>query len=143
MNRTLVGAGLLMLALWGSATASAQPGMDKDPLSFDRQIRPLLQRFCYRCHNAAESGGDVDLQQDENPNLILRHRKTWETALEMIRSDQMPPDEGRKPSGEDRQRLVSYLTKKLSELDCDSLSDPGTPTARRLTRLQYNHAVAD
>lgn len=143
MRRLVIRLCVFVFGLSFVASALAQPGMDKDPLSFDRQIRPLLRRHCYRCHNADESSGDVNLQRDENPNLMLTHRMTWTTALEMVESGQMPPSGERFLKDSDRQRIIEFLTNKLSEFDCESLTDPGSTTARRLTRRQYDHAIAD
>ena len=132
---------LFSLLLIPPPSAHAQPGEDENPLSFDRKIRPLLRRHCHRCHKGDEPSGDVDLAQDENPRLLKQHRRTWVSALQAIKADEMPPEEGPKLSDEDRKTLIAYLEKTLDEIDVAASLDPGTPTARRLSRHQYNLAV--
>lgn len=136
-------------ALWSALVAMptfavAQPEVDKSPQSFDQQILPAIQRHCYQCHNSEDASGDVDLTPDQNPRLLLSHRKTWAKVLDVIRSGEMPPEDARRKLNEDKRRdIVEYLERTLSEIDCDSLRQPGTPLTRRLTRTQFHHAMGD
>ncbi|TWU55262.1 DUF1592 domain-containing protein [Rubripirellula reticaptiva] len=112
-------------------------------LSWDRTIQPLVGRHCYHCHRDSDVSGNVNLQRDENPRMIVRNRKKWETVLQVLRSEEMPPEEGRTLKSEDREKIITFLDTQLGEIDCSTLKDPGTPAARRLTRHEYNLAVED
>lgn len=112
-------------------------------LSWDRTIGPLVGRHCYHCHRDSDASGDVNLQEDQNPRMIVRNRKKWEAVLQVLRSEEMPPEEGRTLKPEDREKIITFLDTQLSEIDCETLKDPGTPAARRLTRHEYNLAVED
>ncbi|TWU47336.1 hypothetical protein Poly51_51360 [Rubripirellula tenax] len=142
MNRTLAaisfGTSLVVLA----ASAIAQGIGDSGP-SWDRDIQPLVSRHCYRCHGNDETHGDVDLRKDENPRLILRNRKTWEAVADVLRSNEMPPEDARHLDPDDREKIITFLDITLGQIDCTTLRDPGTPAARRLTRHEYNLAVED
>src|SRR5204863_7478360 len=63
----------------------------KDPLSFDRSIRGLMEKNCWGCHNDEKQKGDVNLTRDQNPRMIAQNRKVWQTVLEVVESKQMPP----------------------------------------------------
>ncbi|SFI92948.1 DUF1592 domain-containing protein [Planctomicrobium piriforme] len=126
-----------------SSLAFAQPGRDKDPLSWDRNIHGLLQRYCFRCHSSNSPKGDVDLAQDVDPRLILEHRSVWETAASLIESKEMPPEKAKQPSDEERALLVKFLNETLNSLDCAALQEPGPPTLRRLNRTEYDNSVLD
>lgn len=115
----------------------------KDPLSFDRSIRPLFQNFCYRCHNPETSKGDVNLLKDENTRLIATNRKVWQTVLEMLEQGQMPPKKEKQPTPEQRKQLAEFVRKTLGSLDCDRIREPGRPVTRRLNRTEYNHSILD
>ncbi len=110
------------------------------PPSFDREIWPLLRSVCYRCHNAEKTKGDIDLEQYSNPRLIANDRKTWHTVLDVLRSGDMPPKDGRKLKDESRQRIIEFVENTLGELDCSN-PDPGPGLTRRLNRTEYNHTV--
>lgn len=111
------------------------------PLSWDRSIRPIVQRHCFKCHNADQRKGEIDLTRDENPRLIAQNRKTWQTALEMIENGEMPPKKEAQPKAEDRAKLVDFLKKTLGNLECKDDRDPGKPVVRRLNKTEYDAAV--
>jgi len=136
--RALIVAGLLQCG-----PVAAQPGKDKDPLSWDRNIHGLLRKYCLRCHTGPEAKGATDLAQDENPRGILAHRDTWESARAAIAAGQMPPEKAKQPTEEERQLLVQFLADTLDNIDCTGSADPGPPTLRRLNRVEYDAAVAD
>jgi hypothetical protein len=121
--------------------AFAQPGKDKDPLSFDRNIGGLLNRYCYRCHRGDSPRGDVDLAQDENPSLMLVHHHTWRTALDQLESGDMPPSSARQPTDEERDLMVEFLRILLDKLNCENSQEPGKPILRRLNRVEYDLTI--
>lgn len=120
----------------------AQPGKHKDPLSWDRSVGGLVRRYCYRCHNAEQTRGGVNLAADTNPRLILQHRETWETALLLVEGEEMPPD-GPQPTAEERKLIVRFLRETLTDLDCSQATDPGPQPLRRLNRTEYNLVLHD
>ncbi len=113
------------------------------PLSWDRSIRPLFQRHCYRCHNPEKRKGEIELTRDENPRLIAQNRKVWQTALEMLVAGEMPPKKENPPKDEERARMVEFLKKTLGQLECKDDRDPGRPVVRRLNKTEYDNAVLD
>lgn len=142
--RSRIGAALLIIAALGVARpAAAQPGQEKDPLSWDRKIHQVVRRYCVKCHNADDASGDVDLARDEDIRLILQHRQTWETALSLIEQGEMPPEDARQPSAEERENLIKFIRRTLEDLDCSDGADPGRPSVRRLNRIEYDLTVED
>ncbi len=123
--------------------ALAQPGYDKDPLSWDRVVHAKFSRFCFKCHGSNEPTADVDLAIDENPLLIRRNRDKWELVLEALKSGAMPPEDARELGDEDRELMIKFLDRTLGEVDCDGAGDPGRPVMRRLNRNEYDKAVVD
>jgi mono/diheme cytochrome c family protein len=115
----------------------------EDPMSFDRSIRPLLQTYCYRCHNAEQHKADVNLAKDENPRLIAQNRKTWQTVMEVLGQKQMPPKKEKQPSDAQRQQILAFLQKTLGALDCGDARDPGKPVVRRLNRAEYDNSILE
>lgn len=132
------------MVLFIADSAAAQPDKQNDPLSWDRSVRGLFQRYCYHCHNDERTRGDLNLAADTDPRLILQNREQWETALLMLAGGDMPPpDEKRLPTDEERQLMVQFLEETLTELDCGSIDDPGPPPLRRLNRTEYDNAIED
>jgi hypothetical protein len=140
---------LLVAAILGAASlvaptvARGQPGKDKDPLSWDRNIHGLVRKYCLRCHGTDAPRGGVDLASDEDPRDILAHRDTWESARALIEGGEMPPATEKQPSDDERRLLVRFLDETLASLDCTAAAEPGPPVLRRLNRTEYDAAVAD
>lgn len=121
----------------------AQPGRDKEELSWDRRISVLFRRYCYNCHGAKDPSGGVNLAQDEHPGSILDHRPTWVKVLKVLDSEQMPPKDESQPDRFERRRMIDFLNELFQTVDCDQLQTPGKPTLRRLNRAEYDNAIFD
>ncbi|MEZ6106675.1 MAG: DUF1592 domain-containing protein [Pirellulaceae bacterium] len=136
---------LLGVVVWLGVTSLswAQPGQTENELSWDRSIRPLVGRFCLRCHNDDQTRGDINLSSDENPLQIKASREKWTRALEALRDEAMPPDDAPLPSSEERDLLVRFLEETLERIDCDATTDPGRPVVRRLNRTEYDLTILD
>jgi hypothetical protein len=116
----------------------------KDPLSFDRSIRGLMEKHCWGCHNDEKRKGDVNLTRDQNPKMIAANRKLWATVLEVVESKQMPPKKAERALADaDRQKIVEFVRKTLGTLECGDQRDPGKPVIRRLNRTEYDNSVIE
>ncbi|MEO8269663.1 MAG: DUF1587 domain-containing protein, partial [Aureliella sp.] len=132
-----------LLFLYASSSALAQPGRDKEELSWDRNVEQIFRRHCYRCHNDDDPSGNVNLAQDEDPGQILQHKGIWTTAFDMLQSGQMPPEDERQPSEDQRRIMLSFLKETFASSDCQQGRDPGRPILRRLNNVEYDNAIID
>ena len=121
----------------------AQPDKNRTPLSWDHSIRRIIEKHCSDCHNAEETSGNINLAQDKDVRMILQNRETWQSVLGMVKSQEMPPDDGPFLNDERRVLIVEFLESTLESLDCDSLRDPGKTVLRRLNRTEYDNAIFD
>jgi hypothetical protein len=137
MRLALVGA---LLPAW--SVASAPPASLPD---FAREIRPLLAKYCFDCHNEDIRKSDLDLERFTDLGAARRDRATWGRVMEKVESRQMPPPkEENPPSQAERQKLIDWLGHLAALPDPDlGTRDPGRPVLRRLTRLEYNNTVRD
>jgi hypothetical protein len=101
----------------------------------------LISRYCYRCHRDEKPSGDIDLSKDDNPRLIAANAVVWQTALAKIESHEMPPEDARQPTDEERELLIKFLKSVLVDVDCENHRDPGRPLIRRLNRYEYNQSL--
>lgn len=132
-----------LVLLCAPGSVYAQPDRDKEELSWDRNVEPMFRRYCYRCHNADVSSGDINLAQDEDPGRILQHQRTWSTALDRLQSGQMPPQDEQQPSHDQRSIMLAFLQETFASRDCDRERNPGRPVLRRLNNIEYDNAVYD
>ncbi len=73
---------VLLALVSGPATGGAT--------DFDRDVKPVLERSCYACHNPALRNADLDLTRFETEAKVLADPKTWEKVVEKTRTRQMP-----------------------------------------------------
>ncbi len=112
---------ILFIAVWlavpcadGSGGASTAPG----PLTFERDIRPILKAHCFQCHGAGEKlKGGVDLRlrrfmltNSESGRVIVPGNPGKSVLLKMVTSGDMPK-EGKKLTREQIAKIEHWIKK--------------------------------
>lgn len=135
----------MILAL--AAALGAGPPQDPafNPLGdqFTRQIRPLIQRSCLKCHSTRKKEGDLDLERFASLAEVRKAPKTWQEVGRMIDSGQMPPEEAKPLSDEDRGRLSGWVRGYLEAEAVARAGDPGPVVLRRLSNAEYTYTLRD
>ena len=60
---------------------------------FAKDIRPLLENYCFKCHGADMSKGGVRLHDTADLLAIYRDASKWDRVLAELRDSAMPPDD--------------------------------------------------
>ena len=126
-----------------STAAPQQQSVAGQPAPFPTVVSPFLQNYCVSCHGAEKPEAGVSLSKYVDEKTMLKDRRTWERAFEMISGGEMPPRDERQPTAEEKAKLLDYLDEKLHKIDCSQVSDPGRVTIRRLNRAEYNNTIRD
>ncbi len=130
----------LLSVLLCAAFTSRAPAATAD---FQKEIRPLLQDFCFKCHGGTKKKGDVVLDAFKGPEDAAKDPKTWDAVLDNLRTHTMPPDdEDKQPTLEQREKLMKWVEESVFAIDPDH-PDPGRVTVRRLNRIEYNNTIRD
>jgi len=81
------------------------------PLDFARDVRPMLETYCFDCHDDEEKPkGGVNLERYGTEADALHDRETWAAVLEKVESHQMPPPKRKtQPSQEERARILAWI----------------------------------
>lgn len=141
--RFVVCAVLVMLAAGcRKATTTASAADSATHADFAKDVRPVLNEYCFNCHNDQKHKGDVVLEKFADESAVLADRTTWEKVLKNLRNRQMPPEEKPQPGEDQRQFVAKWIEAKLFAVDCDH-PDPGRVTIRRLNRVEYNNTIRD
>lgn len=110
---------------------------------FQKEIRPLLDTYCFRCHTASKKKGDIVLDTYASTEAAAKDFKVWDAVLENLRSGAMPPDdEEKQPTADEREKLVKWIQTDVFATDPNN-PDPGRVTIRRLNRAEYNNTIRD
>ena len=110
---------------------------------FQKDLVPFLKHYCYDCHGTEKQKADVDFQNLPTNTQIFKDRDLWELTRDMMLDDEMPPSKSEQPSMEDRQRIIDLIDQELEKFDCDTISNPGRVTIRRLNRTEYDNTIRD
>ncbi|MBA3698481.1 MAG: DUF1592 domain-containing protein [Planctomycetes bacterium] len=139
LRTTSLSASLLLIATLGSAFAAQTPE-DAIAAQYASQVKPLLSKYCYACHNNEKEKGEVNLARYSGMSEVLRQRKTWKTIdLRVTEKDMPPEDHDKQPSDAERQVINGWIA-SLRQLD---KPDPGHTTLRRLNRSEYEWTIHD
>jgi hypothetical protein len=109
---------------------------------YERDIKPLLGKYCYGCHGETKQKGDISLQAYENKAAVLKDRVVWEKVLHNVRASEMPPENKPQPTEQERKLIASWIEKDVFNCDCEN-PDPGRVTLRRLNRAEYDNTIRD
>lgn len=119
------------------ATQAAEPIVE----TFERDIQPVLDQYCYDCHGYGSDKGGVVLDGFDSA-AALRDHKLWLRALKNVRSHIMPPADEEPLPPEAAETLVNWIKREAFELDPEN-PDPGRVTVRRLNRVEYRNTIRE
>lgn len=136
-----VSAPFIVITLAGTSLLSARAATP----DFEREIRPLVEARCIKCHSEKKTKGGVDFTLFKDTSSALKKQKVWRNALEQIETKEMPPEDEEAMPDAERAKLAGAIKGLLALLDSDdpATRDPGPPLLRRLTRVEYNLTIRD
>jgi hypothetical protein len=133
---------VLVLA-WSGSSAQTPPASKSSVPSYEREIAPLMQKYCMRCHSTDKKRGGIILDKETTDAAILKNRTLWERVGDNLRSGDMPPPGSAKPSAAEMDLLERWLNGVVFKDACTGPKDPGRVTLRRLNRAEYNNTIRD
>lgn len=131
-----------------TAQAADQAELEK---KFVEEVRPLVDRFCFRCHGNEKQKGGINFESYENFDQIKGRLDLWENAFERIQSYEMPPEGSKQPDYNQFQTMIGWMRSlPKPEIDCNKLASDRTQSyyrgyvmSRRLTREEYGNSLRD
>ena len=72
-------------------------------------VRPLLAKYCLRCHGAEEQQAQVRF--DRFTGFDRSNEQLWSSVHEVLIGGEMPPKGEAQPTAEERQRLQVTMAK--------------------------------
>ncbi len=101
----------------------------------------LMKEHCSKCHTGEEPKGEFDLQDlGKSPNA--KNLDYWLGSLEYVRAEEMPPAKDNRLTVEERERLVAFLQKHVSQYE-ESAGDSAHPSPRRLNNREFANSLCD
>ena len=136
--------GLLPLLCLAAAPPPVRPaGQTKKAPAFEDAFGPYFAKNCASCHNAVTKAGALDLQTLRRADSVTRSRETWESVVRKVRTGEMPPPGSPRPTDAENKAVLLSIESEFERADKIAASDPGSVTAHRLNRAEYNNTVRD
>ena len=143
----LIALGISVVITLSASTAQA----DEFVKRFEDNVRPLLETYCYKCHNGEKSEGELNLQRLKSGDKALSVT-IWPTVIKRFSMREMPPEGEPQPNDRERDVLFAWMQDLLAADDgnCNKLATDvtqhfyrGYVMSRRLNRAEYNNTVRD
>jgi len=99
-------------------------------------LRPLVEAHCVECHSGVKAKGDVDLALLIEAADGPERRGGLEAVRAVLLADEMPPAKKPRPPVELVRGALEELEERLGPVEAG-------PRLRRLSRVEYEHAIRD
>ena len=135
----------LMCLFMISNASSGDDGVQFDELgeTYAKSIRPIIARYCEKCHSPDLSEAEIDLSVFPSLSDVRRKPEIWQKVGEMLETRQMPPKDALQPLEADRTRLQKWVQTYLKKEALSQAGDPGRVVLRRLNNFEYTNTVRD
>ena len=130
-------------AVFGAAVwvTPAQTKPAQRTITFERNVLPLVKKYCGDCHGADDPSAGLNLTKYKTQAQMVAARDVWDKVGQYVRSSHMPPKGMPQPPKAVRTQFVNDLG-ALINATC-KVRDPGRVTLRRLNRAEYNNTIRD
>ena len=110
---------------------------------YDTEIYPLLKSYCLGCHSTEKKKGELDLERFRTLPDLRRDPETWQKVRSFVVDGEMPPEDRRQPTAEERQTLIQWVEGYLAAEANAQAGDPGPVVLRRLSNAEYTYTIRD
>ncbi|HEX2860050.1 MAG TPA: DUF1587 domain-containing protein, partial [Lacunisphaera sp.] len=109
--------------------------------SFQKELLPTLETYCFNCHGDGSDKGGVVLDDFKRTGKLPDH-DLWMRVMRNIRAGAMPPADEDVLTPEEKTKILTWIKEQAFALD-PLQPDPGRVTVRRLNRAEYRNTVQD
>lgn len=135
-------AGVLYAADASQVKTNRAPSSESGPVTYARDVAPLLKRFCAGCHTGVKAPAGIALTKYLSRESVLSARPVFERVSQNVSAGVMPPMGAAQPTQTQRDLIANWIDSTFTQADCQ-LHDPGRVTLRRLNRAEYNNTIHD
>ena len=134
----------LVIAIMVLLVAAPVYAADPAKASFEKDILPILEDYCYYCHGDGKKKGDLSLEIFKTEKDIRQNYKISEQIFKYVLAGEMPPkDRKKRPSKKEQVLVADWVRNSLDDFYANAPPDPGRVTVRRLNRSEYNNVIRD
>lgn len=115
-----------------------------EPSAWRKEVAPILQQHCYRCHGPEKQESRVRL--DTLSGDLLNDRaaaEIWHEVLNVLNAAEMPPEDEPQPTAAELETLTTQIRAQLQAADEANSGTEGRIVMRRLNRREYQNTMQD
>ena len=101
----------------------------------------FLEKYCLDCHDADTTKGDFDLENLPFNIETIEQAEHWQKVLEVMNSGEMPPEDKRQPSNEEKASILDDLSNVMVTARRILSDSGGKITMRRLNKRDYQNSI--
>ena len=140
----LITAGLLTGLLAGCSPSGSDTGVPTPKsVSTPKSVEPFFKSYCYDCHDADTTKGDLDLEALTRNIADSADALNWQDILDKLNAGEMPPEDKKQPTREELAIVVGDLTESLQAAQKMLRDSGGEIALRRLNRREYEATVKE
>jgi hypothetical protein len=128
-----------MAAAFSPLTAGEPKAAD----AFQRQVMPLLERYCADCHMNDEKEAGIDLDRFDSQEAALKDGRTWLRVRDALQGRIMPPKDEPQPTIDELDRIITWVEKDYLAAQCGKQVSSAPVVIRRLNRQEYDNTIRD
>lgn len=103
-----------------------------------QEIRSFINQYCLKCHGGDKVKGEVDFSLIQTNADMDAHFKLWETAVELLKEKEMPPDTSTQPTPEETKSVLDWYQRRFVHT---VQAHPGFFRPRRLSAEEYRNTL--
>ncbi|MEM1297224.1 MAG: DUF1587 domain-containing protein, partial [Verrucomicrobiota bacterium] len=106
--------------------------------AYDADVQTFLEQYCITCHGPDKAKGQVDFSMIRTDADVTEHFELWETVVDVLKFEEMPPEDEPQPSEEEREMVLNWYGKRFTD-EVEAL--PGNFRPRRLSATEYRNTL--
>ncbi len=133
----------VVLSLFCAAHLNSR-SLGQSDIDFNRDVLPILQSHCIRCHGPEVQEANVRL--DNLPINLSDNRaatESWHEVLNVLQANEMPPPDEKQLASEQLTIATSWLSHAIQTALAERRKTDGRIVLRRLNRVEYQNTMED
>lgn len=127
---------ILALGAW-SKGSNADDTSASEVHSFEAQVRPFLEQYCFDCHSGDEIRGEVNFDGIESEKDVEESFELWESVIGHLRSQTMPPEDATQPRRDESEKVEAWILGFIKGIE----PRPAVFRPRRLSVSEYRNTL--
>ena len=132
----------VFIILLSLGTLCFADSLQPDLKTFHSKVKPLLEKYCIDCHGPKKIKGKVRYDNIDPDIVKGRNSTVWHDTYETFNIGEMPPEDEKQPSNEEREIIRLWLDQEFKKAKL-----AGNPNksgiVRRLTKYELTYTLED